>query len=205
MEKDQAKLTITLSANDLVVAQTDNPILWQQVLAAIQQITITPTNTSPTIPTQPGNQDMLLNQSSDSKLLKFAQDIDISVEELQAALSPTLEPPYLDLDYRCWEAMKNGTPKKGLGAISDIGMVGTLLALWFKSAGDLGLPTQAHAQAILEKNNSKKDPNPTRGIKSTKWLSPKRGGTITLNSSQISRAIQVTKSFCTKQWKKPSE
>ena len=45
------------------------------------------------------------------------------------------------------------------------------------------------------------DHNPLRSIKNTEWLMTRPGGIIKIDPSQISKAENFVKKFCTKKWK----
>lgn len=119
--------------------------------------------------------------------------IGVSEHELVGALDPKNESPYLHLDVHCWEAMKKQTPQRGPGAVSPTALAGTLLCLWFKEAG-LGHPTQGQSLEVL-KTIGISDRNPSRGVRSAKWLQARSGGAIVLNPAQISKAIEVAREF----------
>lgn len=190
----KAKLTIILKANETVVAEVENPILWQQVLGVIHNETAL--TTLPSLKTESVIEEVKNNDSD--VMQRFAKKIGVSAEEVEGALSPSLVEPYLHLDAHCWSAMKKNTPTRGPGALSPTALAGTLLALWFKET-DLGTPTQINAREVL-KTVDVLDPNPSRGVKNSKWLQGRAGGTIVLNPAEIETAISITRSFCNKNW-----
>ena len=57
--------------------------------------------------------------------------------------------------------------------------------------------TQAACATVLDAIGVK-DPNPSRGIKNTKWLQGRTGGAIIVNPAEISKAQEVTRLFCLK-------
>lgn len=196
MAEKKAKLVVILKANDTVVLEVENPFLWQQVLASTQN-----ESAAQGAFATPEAHFVTQHSVTESTLHvgKFAKSIGVTLDEVVGALDPSTETPYLHLDVHCWEAMKKQTPPRGPSAMSPVAVAGTLLALWFREAG-LGHPTQAQAQEVLDTINAK-DNNPSRGVKSAKWLQARRGGTIMINPSQNSRAVQIAKAFCVKKWK----
>ena len=195
----KAKLTVVLKADSTIVAESDDALLWQKVLAAIQGGAAL---VSPTVAGKSETQEDLgdgKGDHSDRAIVNFAKSINVSVEAVTGALSPSREAPYLHLDHHCWAQMKKGTPKRGMGSLSATGLAGTLLALWFKEAKMDIQATQALAADVLDTINVK-DPNASRGIKNTKWLQGRSGGAVVINAAEIGNAIDVARSFCTKQW-----
>jgi len=194
----KAKLIITLKANDTIVAEVEDAILWQKVLAAIHQ---------PQVPINVGSErPEKISESSETDIAdntpieKLAKRLGVSRDILVGAVDPSLEPPYLILDFNCWERMKKQLPVRGPGSISPTALVGTMLCLWFREAS-LGNPTQSQVAGILKEINVL-DKNPSRGIKGSSWLQSRGNGIIVLNPAEISKAVGIMKSFCTKKWSK---
>jgi hypothetical protein len=196
----KAKLTIVLKADDTVVAESEDMALWQRVLASI-----TGNKSAELADDKPdmgnGAPRELEQDNGDDALVRFAKSLGVDKDVVTGALSPSREAPYLHLDHHCWAAMKKNAPQRGPGSINATGLAGTLLVLWFKEA-KIDVPaTQALAGAVLDTVNVK-DPNPSRGIKNTKWLQSRGAGTIVINAAEIGKALVVAKSFCTKTWAK---
>jgi hypothetical protein len=195
----KAKLTIVLKADETVVAEVDDPILWQRVLGIINQ-----GGTAGKV-SKPDADPLALEEDDetvslggqDTFLTNFAKKLGVPTDIIVGALSPSKEPPYLHLNAHNWEAFKKASPKRGTGAINPTGLAGTALVLWFREA-KLEVPaTQALALAVLDTIGIK-DPNPSRGIKNTKWLQGRSGGTIIVNPAEISKAQEVVRAFCLK-------
>jgi len=189
----KAKLKVTLKADDVVVAEVENPTLWHNVLLAIQTGTNavgaalqTPLATPP--PANPSD-----------ALGKLAAELGLGREIAQGALSPQADAPYMHLNQHNWESMRKALPERGPKALSPMAAGATLMALWFRHAG-LGNVTQAQVLTVLGGINVE-DKNPSRGIRNSKWLSPRAGGQVVLNPAEISIAMKVAKAFCTKNWK----
>jgi hypothetical protein len=196
----KAKLTIVLKADETVVAEIDDPSLWQRVLGIINQGQTTSgigaQAAGDPLKAPPISEGDGLAGNEDS-IVKFAKRLGASLEVITGALSPSREPPYLQLNAHNWEAFKKNFPKRGPGAVSPIGLAGTALVLWFRDA-KLDIPaTQALASAVLD-TISVKDPNPSRGIKNTKWLQARAGGTIIVNPAEISKAQEIARAYCLK-------
>ena len=195
----KAKLTVILMADATLVAESDDTALWQKVLAAIQSGTPLSSPNGKQKLEAPADLEDGGGNGSDKAIGNFARSLNVSVETVTGALSPSREAPYVRLDHHCWAQMKKSTPKRGVGSLSATGLTGTLLALWFKEAKMDVQPTQALAAEVLNTINLK-DPNASRGIKNTKWLQGRGSGVVVINAAEITKAIEVARSFCTKQW-----
>jgi hypothetical protein len=198
----KAKLTIVLKADETIVAEVEDAVLWQRVLGTINQGTAANSGSGTTdaaTDTLAIRQEAEAHQWGDGEdsVEKFAKRLGVSVAVVDGALSPTREPPYLHLNSHNWEAFKKNFPKKGPGAVSHTGLAGTALALWAKEA-KLDVPaTQGLAAAVLDTINVK-DPNASRSVKNTKWLQARAGGTIVINPAEISKAQAIIQAFCLK-------
>lgn len=200
----KAKLQIVLQADDTVVAESDDPILWQKVLVAINQGSMERLASNAGVGGRP-------DLAADSVVVagtlgdggdtidKFAKQLGLSRDIVEGACAPSATEPYLHLDVHCWEEMKSQTPERGPSSYSPMAIAATLLTLWFRAAG-LGNPTQAQAQAVLATINIQ-DRNASRGIQRSDWLQARSGGAIVLNPAQATRALTIAKSFCSKSWK----
>lgn len=195
----KAKLSVVLKADSTVVAESDDAILWQKILAAIQGGSTLPDESRKREIDPPDDLSGAGDAGSDKAVARFAKSIGVSVETVIGALSPSSEPPYLHLDHHCWAQMKKGTPSRGVGSLSATGLAATMLALWFKEAKLDLHATQALASDVLDTINVT-DPNASRGIKNTKWLQGRAGGVVVINAAEIAKAIELTRSFCAKQW-----
>lgn len=201
----KATLKVVLQANDTVVAESEDPVLWQRVLHAINK------------GMGDGNEFLLGNEEKPSNIQKgtqqqkhhsdsgtedeigrFAEFLGVSVEELVGACAPSKESPYLTLDMHCWNSLKEQTPPRGLGSVSPMALAGTLLALWMQVA-KLGTATQAEAQKVLKTINLR-DTNAARSIKGTDWLQGRSGGVIVINPARTKKAVAVARAFCDQNW-----
>ena len=191
MASVKATLTVTLKANDVVVAEVDDPDLWHRVLTAIQT---GKKSGDVTLSLDKGEQPLAGNDPTG----KLARELGLSPDVVIGACSPTTEAPYLVLDSHCWEAMRRQLPVRGPKALSPVVVASTLMALWFRHA-QLGNPTQAQVLAVLNAINVE-DRNPSRGIRRATWLQPRAGGQVVLNPAQISEAIKIAKAFCSQTW-----
>jgi hypothetical protein len=202
MSSVKAKLTVTLKADEVVVAESDNAHLWQRVLTAIHGGKtdaalgngVGDAALDPLAPPPP----LAPAATNGSDLDKLATEIGLDRGIVEGALSPSKDAPYLHLNAHCWQAMKKQLPRAGLTAMSPVAAASTLLALWFRVAG-LGPTSQAHAQKILS-DVGVTDKNPSRGVKRAPWLNARGRGQLIINPGEISDAIVLAKCFCSKSW-----
>jgi len=206
----RAKLSVLLKADEVVVAETEDAVLWQKVLAAINggselllnppnpaaashTPTPTPAAASPT-PAAFAGTAMVSNEP----LARFAAQIGAEVDAVEGAFSPSDVAPYLHLDSHCWEAMKDQLPERGAAAIGPIALAGTVLALWLRSSSQTAA-TQALAQDVLG-TIGLRDPNASRTVGRVPWLQTRAGGQLLINPASISRASLLARCFATKDW-----
>jgi len=212
MTSVKASLVVTLKANDVVVAEVEDPALWQRVLTAINDAKSTLDAPIGKTGAAGGSDSGERGAGSDGNQLgttpldQLAAQLGIDVAQIQGACAPSIESPYMHLDLHCWEVMKKQLAKRGPFAISPIVVAATLLGLWFHKAS-LGNPTQAQAHAVLGTINVT-DKNASRSIQNTSWLQGRSGGQIVLNPAEISKAVRLVKCFCLKdwtEWKEPAK
>lgn len=207
MTSVKAKLVVVLKADDVVVAEVDDPQLWQAALsvinggagglvpsAALAAPLLRMGERVPVPPGSPGGSGPVSAEPID----RLASELNVDRAVIEGALSPSFEPPYIHLNSHNWEAMRKQLPVRGPSAISSIGAAATLTALWFRTAG-LGNPTQAQALEVLE-TIGETDRNPSRGVRAATWLIARPGGQIQLNASEISMANKLGTAFCQKSW-----
>jgi hypothetical protein len=194
----KASLKVQLTAEDVLVAESEDPELWRKVLSAIQRSGNAP-------------EDLLHHERSDSLeeilpsgakeksergLKDFADEVGVTEEEIEGACGPREQAPYLQLDEHYWEALKQKTPARGPNAVSPLALTGTMLCLWFKHAGVAGNPTVGQCQAVLG-TIKLRDANAMRSVKNCEWLQI-RGNGVIINPTQRSKAIRIVKAYCLK-------
>lgn len=202
MSQVKAKLVVVLKADEVVVAESEDALLWQRVLKAINSGTNELAGEGPEHEHQSNNHELFEdNESQDTStpIGKFARQLGLKTNAIKGACDPTTAEPYLQLDMHHWSAVKTQLPPRGPSALSPIVVASTLLGLWFRAA-NLGNPTQAQAQRVLA-TISVQDKNPSRGVKAAPWLQPRAGGQVVINAAQVERAILLAKCFCAKNWK----
>jgi len=208
MSKQKATLKVQLLADDTLIEESHDEALWQYVLARIKGLPIPSTNGQIQIegsekpPTDDYSSEMGVRSpsgtgaASSGATAKLARQVGVSVEEIEGALGPSNEEPYLQLDHRSWEAFKKNTPPRGVGSVAPIVLAATALVLLHKSGGCEDVSV-GMAQAVL-RTIDLRDANAKRGLKRSEWLKVS-GEKITLNPAQLSKACGVIKAFCTKQ------
>jgi hypothetical protein len=191
-----AKLKVILKANDVEVAESEDPTLWQKVFAALTSGSGDSLTTQPTVlaKTLTG----IDSSDRDDPIGRFAVMIGVETAQVVGACNPSKATPFLELNAHCWEAMKRALPQRGPGSLAAIQLSATLLGLWFQCAG-LGTPNSGQAQGVLGTINQR-DNNAARGMGTAEWLQKRAGGAFNINPAQMSRAIAIAKSFVTSDW-----
>ena len=199
----KASLKITLKANNIVVAESSNPAVWQQALALIAGPGKLPLHV-------PGRGNAIkadgLLKTAEKVLSRkaavkapadaielFAADLSLDLAQVRAACNPTTDPPYLNLELRAWEDLKRQTPPRGYNSVPQIVLATTLLTLWFRR-NELGQVTIQQGQAIL-RTIGLRDKNPLRGLNHCAWLQVK-DETVKLKPAKLAQALAVARAFC---------
>ena len=179
-----ANLRIILLANDVSVAETDDAVLWQKVLAEINAPQGVKRSVLASLPV-----------GHSEALEKFASELGVSAEMLQGACSPSERPPYITLDAHCFAAFRNNFPLTGPNAVSGAVLAGTLLVLWGRQRQIEQISNQNIQQVLATVGAESLSIN--RSLRRCVWLQL-RDGALRLNPAEISRAEAVARAFCTK-------
>jgi hypothetical protein len=184
-----AKLRLQLLAENVVVAESDDPVLWQQALLAI-------TSSKPLVakgvaPERPEGSDRLERDPIDN----FASELSLPREVILGSCSPDVDEPFIHLDSHYYEALKRKS-SRGPGSVAPAVLAATLLLLWFKAAKIERPVTVPMAQAIL-KTLSIRDANAYRSVKNAEWIQS-RGSSLFLNPAYVSEAVRVARAYCSK-------
>lgn len=190
-DKDVIFKTV-LYVDEKIVAESDDLSLWQRTLSSIKS------NISFGLSGTGKDNDLIVdmddnNQNEDGALLeKFANDVEISLELVKDACSPSLEAPFIHLDMKTWEnyKRKHFVNKRPL---PDVVIVATILALWKKSA-DLGEVSQKEVLLVLKQLNIAAT-NPSRSYKNCEWLKYDNNK-IVLMATKYSLAVKMFKDYC---------
>ncbi len=201
----KASLKVQLLANDVLVAESDDPVLWQHILAAVHSGGVLASNDLPSYqhappPPPPPKQHVPPPppaQQDQSAISDFARDIGVSVEEIIGACRPGNDQPFIHLDDHCWEAFKKNIPARGKNSVAPIALSAALLILWFKCSKVGEIPTVKQCQDVLNTIHMA-DKNVGRSIKNTEWLQ-KRGNNVIINPAMRSKAVSLVKAYCTLQ------
>lgn len=193
--KVQANLVVKLLANDVVVAESDDSVLWQEVLGVLtgsQPKALGKSEKEETGGSDPDSS----HQTNDQNIIDFAKEIGVSSDVVIGACSPSEESPFIHLENHYWEAFKKNVPSRGPNSVAPLIVSATLLALWFKILKQKNF-SQDQAQQVLSTINLS-DRNPSRSINNCEWLQ-NRSGKIHLNPAETSKAVKLAKAYCSKQ------
>jgi hypothetical protein len=191
-------LTIQLKAGDVAVAESHDPALWQQVLAAISAAAGPVKTATNKLDGEASSRFDRVAQSVEigavTPATALAKELGVPVETLSGAISPSENAPYLHLDLHVWAAWARNNPSRGPTSISNTALAATLLVLWFRKA-NLGIPTVEQAQAVLQTANVIGS-NPARSIRNCKWLQLRGETQIVINPAKVAHAFELTRAFC---------
>jgi hypothetical protein len=194
----KAKLTIELKADGVAVAESHDPVLWQQVLAAISAAGDSERTGREKLGSEPSrkldNVRQLAHIGAATPAAALARELGVAVETLTGAISPSEKAPYLHLDLHVWAAWGRNYPMRGPTSISSTALAATLLVLWFRKS-NLGTATVEQAQAVLQTADVI-GTNPARAIRNCKWLQLRSENQIVLNPAKIAYAIELARAFC---------
>ncbi|MEP1420442.1 MAG: hypothetical protein ABJK59_01570 [Erythrobacter sp.] len=190
------KLELVLLASGVEVARSDDSQIWLTAMSAITGVSPQPTGPATQMVIESGGEHEALDgpiagSGEDSLIAKFATELGVSRDQLEAAAYPTEDEPFVQLDPKYWEAFKRTT---GFGRVGPSVLVATLILLWdlqIKTVGDLGTRECARVFSAIGLT----DKNPTRSINNCDWLQL-RGKVIKLNPSRISKAEEIAAAYC---------
>lgn len=194
----KAQLNIQLYADSVLVAESSDHELWRKVFAAIQTGKAFTADDDVETPLAATAKRSL---SQDGPVAAFASELGVPENEVVGACGPIAQAPYIHLDQRYWEALRNKTGSRGIDAIAPVALAATLLALWFKHGQIEGPLTIQHCQATLATINLR-DQNAARSLRNAEWLQT-RNGALVINPAQWSQAVRIAKAYCLK--KSPRE
>ncbi len=180
-----ARLRVVLMADDVAVAEIDDPALWHALFASARPEARPEPAAIPAVEAPPAD--------GIDAIDAFAAEIGVETARLVAALHPSAEAPYIRLDLDRWDAFKSMTPKRGTNAIAPIVLALTLLLLWRAALG-LDGATIREGRAILQ-TIGVHDDNAERALKNCEWLEAK-DGLVRLHKGRALKAIAVAKSYC---------
>jgi hypothetical protein len=189
----KAQLNIQLYADSVLVAESSDHELWRRVFAAIQTGKAFTADDDAELAVAASPKRSL---SQDGPVAAFASELGVPENELVGACGPTTQAPYIHLDQRYWEALRNKTGSRGIDAIAPVALAATLLALWFKHGQIEGPLTIQHCQATLA-TISLRDQNAARSLRNAEWLQT-RNGALVINPAQWSQAVRIAKAYCLK-------
>jgi hypothetical protein len=187
----KARLKLVLLADEVVVAETDDPQVWQAAFQAIQG------DASRLQPEQDEDASVEWVPEEERVAIKaLARELRVDVQDLMAACHPRPIPPYIFLSKYHWEAFKRNTPERGRNSVSNAVLALTLLLLWAEKAR-IDRISVRDGYAVL-RAISTRDEHASRAIENCPWLQTGGGG-VHLNPEAISEAIAVARAFCLKQ------
>jgi hypothetical protein len=189
----RAKLKLVLKADDVVVAESDDPQIWSAAFAAIHEGLDGRTFGSPPPQDEPIQ---WVPQDEQLAIRSLAEELNVEVKEVMAACHPRTIAPYIFLNRHHWEAFKRQTPERGRNAVSNAVLAMTLLLLWGEQI-NLDRVTLRDGMAVL-RTISARDDHASRAVENCAWLQ-RSSGSYAINPDETSTALAVGRAFCLKQ------
>ena len=187
----KARLKLILKADDVTVAESEDPEIWKAAFEAIQ---------SGLTGGGLGKADEELSEWVPEEervaIRSFAAELGIEVKDVLASCHPRTMPPYLFLNRHHWEAFKRQTPERGRNSVSNAVLATTLLLLWAEKI-NLDRVALRDGMAVL-RAISAGDEHASRAVENCTWLQ-RSAGRIVINPDEISKAIAVARAFCLQQ------
>ncbi|MFC2078600.1 hypothetical protein ACFLSZ_01315 [Candidatus Bipolaricaulota bacterium] len=189
----KAKLKLLLTADDVVVAESDDPQIWQAAFQAIQGANVEQVLGAKD--SEPNRGIDWVPEEERTAILSLADDLGIEPQDLLSACHPRMIAPYIFLNKHYWEAFKHQTAERGRTAVSNAVLAITLLLLWGEKI-HLDRIALRDGMAVL-RTIAARDDHASRAVENCPWLQ-KSMGRLVLNPEKISRATAVARAFCTR-------
>lgn len=189
----KAQLKLILTADNVVIAESDDPQIWQAAFQAIQGANVDQVLGMGNA--EQGEGIDWVPEEERTAILSLANDLGIEPQDLLSACHPRMIAPYIFLNRHYWEAFKHQTAERGRTAVSNAVLAITLLLLWGEKI-NLERVALRDGMAIL-RTIVARDDHASRAVENCPWLQ-KSSGRIVLNPEKISRATAVARAFCTR-------
>jgi hypothetical protein len=189
-----ARLKLILMADDVVVAESEDPDVWQTALDVVRG------RTAPSVGQREdraeGDLAEWVAEEDRLAIRAFATRLGVEVRDVLAACHPRAIAPYVFLSKEYWEAFKRNTPERGRNAVSNAVLAITLLLLLAERI-HLDRVSLRDAYAVLRTIGAR-DEHASRAVENCAWLQAGLGR-VRLNPAELSKAIVVARAFCLRQ------
>ena len=190
----KARLSLILKANDVVVAESEDPVIWQAAFDAIQSGNLRAGFPEPAEQKQTNDIEWVPHEERVA-IVAFAEELGVDIKDVLTACHPRPIAPYIFLNRLHWEAFKRQTPERGRNAVSNAVLAMTLLLLWAEKI-NVDRLSQRDGMAVL-RAIAARDEHASRAIDNCPWLQ-RSTGRVLINPDAISQAIAVARAFCLK-------
>lgn len=186
------ELKVTLFAGGAEVASTTDASIWLSTMAAITGVA--PVRQAGSV-SEGGGKTSSISSGNSAPEERFATELEVSLEQLTGAVSPSVDQPYIHLDHKYWESLKENTPPRGVGSVPGVVLAATLLLLWNRHA-NFGRVSAAMCDAVLGTiGHSEK--NRARSLRGCEWIQVREDG-LRLNPANTAAAIRLAKAYVTR-------
>jgi hypothetical protein len=126
---------------------------------------------------------------------KFASELGVEEAELVGAATPSTETPYIHLDHKYWEALKQNTPPRGVGSVPGVVLAATLLLLWNRHS-NFGKVSGAMCDDVL-RTIGHEERNRARSLRGCEWIQVREDG-LRLNPAAVPAAVKLARAYVTR-------
>jgi hypothetical protein len=189
----KARLRLILTADDVVVAESEDPRIWQAAFQVIQGGGIE--QMLPSHETSVEKEISWVPEEERAAILSLSRELGIGAQDLLSSCHPRMIAPYVFPNRHYWEAFKHLTAERGRTAVSNAVLAMTLLLLWAEKIHLERGVTLRDGMAVLRAIGAR-DEHASRAVENCPWLQ-RSSGRIILNPERISRATAVARAFCT--------
>lgn len=130
-----------------------------------------------------------------SPLAKFASELGVDEAELVGAATPSADAPYIHLDHKYWESLKQNTPPRGVGSVPGVVLAATLLLLWNRHS-NFGKVSGAMCDDVL-RTIGHEERNRARSLRGCEWIQVRDDG-LRLNPAAVPAAVKLGRAYVTR-------
>ena len=189
----KARLILVLKANDVVVAESEDPAIWQAAFDAIQTGDVEAAFPASAVKAQ-DDVEWVPNEER-AAIQAFADELGVEVSDVLSACHPRAIAPYIFINRPHWEAFKRQTPERGRNAVSNAVLAMTLLLLWVEKL-NIDRVSLREGMTVLRAIQAR-DEHASRALENCPWLQ-RSSGRVVINPERFSQAIAVARAFCLK-------
>jgi len=188
-------LKTVLYAGEVEVASSIDSQIWLDTMAAITGDRVPAGDQSGHKGSDGAGSSKRPEGSGAGPVAKFAAELGVEEAELMGAASPSADTPYIHLDHKYWEALKQNTPPRGVGSVPGVVLAATLLLLWNRHS-NFGKVSGAMCDEAL-RTIGHEERNRSRSLRGCEWIQVREEG-LRLNPASVPSAVKLAKAYVTR-------